>query len=293
MTDQYLWILLGFAAAIISTVVPLTQDRQKINGFAFAVWIKITVVVLNLPFVIIMGWPDNTMFYAVTALTSLLWAISDVVYFSAIGRVGAGVISRTLPIAGIISFPVWFLFDPALLDKYLENPLQFSAICAILLGSAYFAIQIKKCPVSLEGLRLVWFVLFAAIIGPLIDKLALGHAAAKEAPMAFACVQGFFMLIFWGLYAKLKNPLPVSEFIKSTTYKPALLAGVGSSIFLYFRFEALRLCEHPALLTVILMTDALWILLFYRAIGHKDNSNIWAGLGIVGCAIALVLVKSL
>jgi hypothetical protein len=41
------------------------------------------------------------------------------------------------------------------------------------------------------------------------------------------------------------------------------------------------------------MTDALWILLFYRAIGKKDDSKIWAGLGIVGCAAALALVKSL
>ncbi len=293
MTDQLLWILLGFAAAIISTVVPLTQDRQKINGFAFAVWIKVTVVILNFPLLIIAGFPDNMMFYAVTAITSVLWAISDVVYFTAIGSVGAGVISRTLPIAGIISFPVWFLFDPALLDKYLSNPTQFAAICLILLGATYFAMQMKKCAVSLQALRLVWFVLFAAIIGPLIDKVALGHAAAKEAPVAFACVQGFFMIICWGLYATIKKPLTLTEFFKPATFKPAMIAGIGSFVFLYLRFEALRLCEHPALLTVILMTDALWILLFYRIMGRKDNSNIWAGLGIVGCAIALALVKSL
>jgi hypothetical protein len=293
MTDTMLWIILGFAAAIVSTIVPLTQDTRKVNGFAFAVWVKITVVALNFPLVMMAGWPDDSAFYTVTAITSLLWAISDVVYFSSINKVGAGVVSRTLPIAGIISFPIWFLFDPALLDKYLQSPIQSASICIILLGSAFFALQIKKCPVSLQGLRLVWFVLFAAIIGPLIEKLALGHAAAKEAPVAFACVQGGFMILFWGLYAAFKKPISGAEFISPATFKPAMVAGVGSFVFLYLRFEALRLCEHPALLTIILMTDALWILLFYRAIGKKDDSKIWAGLGIVGCAAALALVKSL
>lgn len=285
--------MLGFAAAIISTIIPLTQDTRKINGFAFAVWVKITVVVINIPFVIAVGWPTDILFYIVTAITALLWAISDVVYFSSINKVGAGVISRTLPLAGIISFPIWFLFAPELLDQYLQSPLQFAAICTILLGSAFFALQMKKCSTSLKGLRLVWFVLFAAIIGPLIEKLALGHAAAKEAPVAFACIQGSFMIALWGLYAVFKKPISMSEFMKAATYKPGIIAGIGSAAFLYLRFEALRLCDHPALLTVILMTDALWILLFYRIMGKKDGSNIWAGLGIVGCAAALVLVKSI
>jgi hypothetical protein len=56
---------------------------------------------------------------------------------------------------------------------------------------------------------------------------------------------------------------------------------------------ALQTAEHPAYLSVILFTDALWIVLIHRVTGRRDSSNIWAGLGIVACAVALIVVKSL
>ncbi len=293
MTDQLFWILLGFAAALASTAIPLIQEHHKADGYSVAVWIKIVVVLSSFPFVLATGFPTDPHFYQVIPVTALLWAISDVVYFRSIPLVGAGVIARTLPLAAIISFPIWFLFDPALLDKYLSRPFQFAAICLILIGATYFAMQMKKCAVSLKALRLVWFVLFAATVGPLIDKITLGYAPAKQAPFAFMFIQGLWMLGFWGVFALIKKPIPMATFLSPPTIKTGVLIGIAGSCVLVLKMEALRLCEHPALLSTILMTDALWILLFYRAIGRKDNSNIWAGLGIVGCAIALVLVKSL
>ena len=293
MPDQYLWILLGFAAAIISVAIPLIQEHHKADGYSIAVWIKIVVVISSFPFVLATGFPTDPHFYWFIGGTAILWSISDVVYFSAVGQVGAGVISRILPIASIISFPIWFIFDPNLLDKYLSNPPQFIGICLILLGSTYFAMQMKKCAISLQALRLVWFVLFAAIIGPLLNKLALGYTSTKQAPFSFMLIQGLWMLGFWGIFALIKKPVPLAIFLSPQTIKTGVLIGLAASCVLYFKTYALKLCENPALLTTILLTDAVWILLFYRAIGRKDNSNIWTGLGIVGCAIALVLVKSL
>ncbi|HOO51755.1 MAG TPA: hypothetical protein PLK94_10760 [Alphaproteobacteria bacterium] len=294
-----LWILLGFAASLFNTAIPLIQEKFKGDGFAVAVWVKIAVVVISLPIVLYMGMPTDTGFYILTATSAIIWCINDIIYFRTIPIVGAGVVSRILPASVILAFVVWFFFDPVLLDKYLEHPLQAIAICAIVLLSVIFAIMMKSCPITLKGMKLIWFVVLAAAIGPLIDKLALNIAvddgtttSAGQAPFAFMFTQGLIMLILWTSYSLIKKPITKQIFLAKESVKAGLSIGVVATIKLGLKFQALVYCEHPALLSVILFTDAIWIILYYRLTGKQDHSKIWAGLGLVGCAAALVLVKS-
>ena len=290
--DTPLWILLGFAASLFNTAIPLIQEKFKADAFAVAYWIKIAVVVLTFPFVIYYGFPTDPGFYLMVALGSLIWCVNDVIYFKAVATVGAGVVSRILPASVIISFLAWFAFEPALIDKYIAEPVQSAAIIAIVLTSVFFAFQLKRCPITWQGIQMVWFVVLAAAIGPLVDKTALGYAPAAQAPFAYAFMQGLCMLIVWSVFAAIRKPVSRAVFLSTPSVKGGLAIGVVATIKLCLKFAALQYCEHPALLSVILFTDALWIIFYYRLTGREDKSNIWAGLGLVGCAAALVLVKS-
>lgn len=294
MTETLLWLLPAFVASLFNTAIPLIQEKVKGDGYAVAVWVKIAVVVFSAPCAIYFGFPDNPRFYLMTALSAALWSINDVIYYRAIPKVGAGVVSRLLPASVIISFVVWFFFDPALLTKYLERPWQAACLTIIILLSSFFAMSLKKCPLSWEGFKLVWFVIFAAAIGPIIDKISLGSApSAAQAPFAFLFVQALMMLVIWSFNSGLRKPISKIVFFAPSSYKAGLAIGAVGTIKLALKFYALQYCEHPAFLSVILFTDALWIILYYRVTGRKDESKIWAGLGIVACAAALVLVKSL
>ncbi|OIN87822.1 MAG: hypothetical protein AUJ12_00525 [Alphaproteobacteria bacterium CG1_02_46_17] len=288
-----LWILLGFAASFLNTAIPLIQEKVKADGFAVAVWVKITVVVTSLPVVLYMGFPTDIGFYVMTAISGAIWCINDIIYFRTIPVVGAGVVSRILPASVILSFVVWFAFDPALLVTYLERPWQAGALFAIVLLSVSFSMMMKSCPITWKGVRMIWFVVLAAAIGPLIDKLSLGYAPAAKAPSAFMFSQGLIMLVFWASYSLIKRPVSRAVFLSKDSLKAGLSIGVVASAKLALKFQALIYCDHPALLSVILFTDALWIIFYYRLTGREDHSKIWAGLGLVGCAAALVLVKSL
>ena len=222
----------------------------------------------------------------------MLWCICDVIYFRAVPVVGAGVVSRLLPSAVIISFLAWFLVDPDLLDKYIAHPLQSLIIAGIVCAATFCATLLHKCPVSWQGIRLIWFVIFAACVGPIIDKLALGYAPAKQAPFAFMCFQGLFMVGLWSIYFLIRKPIPFATLISGHSLKTGAAIGAVATLVLYLKTVALMQVEQPAYLSVLLFTDALWILLIYRLLGRKDDSNIWAGLGIVGCAVALILVKT-
>jgi hypothetical protein len=286
-----LWAVLGLLAALLSTAIPLIQERMKGDGFAIAFWVKVSAVVLTAPAAFYFGIPSEPKFYMTLAATALLWCVSDVIYFRAVPLAGAGVVSRLLPSAVLISFVLWFFVDTTLLDKYLSNPALSSLIVGVLLLATFFAVMVKRDPVSWQGVRLVWFVIFAACVGPVIDKLSLGYAPVRQAPYAFMFFQGLMMIGFWGLYYAIKKPLPLNVLFSPAQMKTGGAIGLVGTIVLTLKTVALADVEQPAYLSVLLFTDALWIILYYRLIGKHESSNIWAGLGIVGCAIALIVLK--
>lgn len=292
MTDNLIWIALGTLAALVSCGIPLAQEKRKGNPLAVAIWAKLGVAILTLPFVLYFGLPENPRFYIFAAASSLIWSVSDVIYYRSVSHVGAGVVSRVLPSAVILSFLVWFLIDPALLQKYIDNPVQGLLAFAIIAAASFFAMNLKNCPISWQGIRLVWFVILAAAIGPLVEKISLGDTPKAQTPFAFVFIQALMMLGFWGIFALIKRPISREIFTLDTSWKTGLSISTFMAIALCARFAALQYVEHPAFLSVILFTDSLWILLYYRLTGRKDDSKIWAGLGIVACAAALVLVKS-
>jgi len=292
MTEQFIWIALGILAAVVSSGIPLVQEKHKGNPFAVAIWVKIGVALLTLPFVVYFGLPDNPRFYIFAGLSAAIWSISDVIYYRSVSEVGAGVVSRVLPSAAILSFLVWFTINPDQLQKYIDNPWQGAAIFMIIAASSLFAMVMKKCPVSWRGIQLVWFVLLAAAIGPLVEKISMGSTPKAQTPFAMTFVQAVMMVGFWAVYALIKRPITKEIFSLPSSWKTGLMISTFMTIVLCSRFAALQYVENPAFLSVILFTDSFWILLYYRLTGRKDDSKIWAGMGIVVCAALLVLVKS-
>ena len=288
-----LWGILGLVVALISTFVPLIQEKYKAEPFPLVIWMKTVVVIMTLPFLFIHGIPTNPSFYIATFFSACLWAVSDLYYFNAIRHVGSGVVTRVIPSAVIITFVVWTMIDAPFRAQYFSNPPQAFAIAGTILMSVFFAFRLSRCPVSWNGIRLLWFVLFAVAVGPILDKLSIGTSNTKSAPYAFTFVQALFMVMLYGLYNIKKRSLTWASLTASNTIKAGLGVGffVGAATIL--RSIAYSIVDNPAYLTVVLFTDALWVLLIYKLIGRKEESDIWAGIGIVFCAMALILIKSM
>lgn len=287
------WALFAFAASLIITAIPLLQEKMKANGFSVAFIIKIVTVLTMLPFVIRFGLPDSPAFYAFVFSTAVLYSISDVVYYRSVPEVGAGVVTRLLPASVIITFLAWFLFEPSLFEKYLSKPLESSLIAGIILASAYFATRLKKCPISWNGVKKIAFVIFAASLGPILQKLTLEQGITGQAVYGYVFIQALMMLSCWCVYYAIKRPVPLSVLFAPLSLKTGAMIGLFSASSLVLKSFAYLTVEHPAFIPIILFTDSIWVLLIYRLMGRKDDSDIWAGLGIVACAAGLVLVKSL
>jgi len=291
--DIPLWAVFGLIAASLSSVMMLLQERFRVDGFALAFWCKVACATLALPFVLAIGAPSDPLFYLMLAGQAVLWAISDVIFFNTIPKVGAGVVSRILPVSVIAGFFLWFLIDPALLQTYLETPLLSLGVVLALFGSVYFAVRLRACAISWGAVRMLWFVIFAAVIGPLVHKILLGHASFSKGPFAFVFFESLLMVAMWLAYYAARRPIPANVLFSKESAKAGFMVGGVMMFMVAANVAALSLVDNPALVPAVKFTDTILILLFYRFTGRKDHSDILAGLGIVACAAAIIVLKSI
>jgi hypothetical protein len=288
-----LWAIYGLLASLCVVAMLMIQEKHRGEGFAVAFWIKFFVVLWTLPLVLKTGLPDNPEFYMLIAVSAVLYCLSDVVYMRAIPQIGSGLLTRVMPGAVVLSFLLWLMIDHQLIDKYLDHPYQSAGIFASVLLAAISAAFLKKCPVSWQGIRLIWFCIFAATVGPTLNKIILNQTLTGSAAVTYVATQGLLMVLFWSIYYAARKPIPVSVLFSRHNIKVGFMISGFSTGMMLLKTQAVLLADNPAYVSIMMYTDALWVILIYKLIGRKETGNIWAGLGVVASAIMLIIFKSL
>lgn len=288
-----LWFLMALLAAMVMTTVPLVQEKFKADGYALALWIKVFLTVLAIPVVMYVGLPSDPLFYVYVAITSVIYGISDVVYFRSVPQVGSGVVTRLLPISVVVTFFAWFIVDPKLWQDYVSQPQKLAALGVVFAAFLFCTWRLKKCEMSWQGLRLLWPVIVAACIGPIFSKMSLAHAGDVQAPFAYIAVQSPMMVACLALYYRVRKPITHDAMFAPSVLRLGMIMSVIFGVIIFLKMKAYQLVDNPGFVAMVMFTDVLFVLLVYRLIGRKENANIWAGLGIVACAVAVIAIKTL
>lgn len=292
-----LWAFYAFAAALAMTSIPLLQEKFKADGIALTFWIKVFVTLSALVPVLHYGLAVPPMFYVYTLVTTVIYIISDIVYFRSVPHIGAGMMTRLLPSSVLITFVLWMVIEPQRVDAYISKPWIGAGTCALIIAFVFCAMRVKRCPVSWQGVKRIWPVLASASLGPIITKMALNEAAANAAhenvaTFAYMFVQSGMTVALIGLYHLVRRPIPTAVMFERNAIRTGFIIGIAIAAMLFFKTKALQLTDNPAYVVMVFFTDALWVMLIYRLIGRKEQGDIRAGIGIVICAALLVLLKS-
>ncbi len=286
------WAFYGICTALLSAVTMLMQEKFKVNGAALAFWNKVICVIAMTPFVTYYGLPHEVRFYVLMGISSLLYAISDVVYFGGISKAGAGTVSRVLPVSVIFSFLLWFAVDPSSFHDYLQKPAIAALIFVVLCVWVYCATHLRKCAVSMKTARTVWFVIFAAIVGPLIAKETTNSTDIGYGMYGYPFVQALMMVTLWTLFFHAKKPVTTAVLFSRNVLRYGLLIGSVNSLGMVVGVLALYRVDNPAYTAAVGYLNTFFILLAYAAMGRKNDGNVIAGVGMVVCAAVLIILKA-
>lgn len=286
------WAFYGVVSAFLMALIMLLQERLKVEGYALAVWCKVACVIVTLPFIIIHGLPSAWQFYACIAAQAVLFAISDVIMFRALPEIGAGVMSRLLPSTVIVVFFLWFAVDPSLVAAYMSKPVISALICLVLCGATFFAARLKRCEVSMRAFRILWFVLFANCVGPLMAMSLTKYASPEQGTFARTFVEAGMMITLWLGYLFAAKPIQPKSLLAPDVWRPGLMIGAVMAVMVTCVMAGLYRVDNPAYMSAMQLSYAVIVMGAHRWMGRKDDSDVMAGIGIVACAVVLVILKA-
>ena len=132
----------------------------------------------------------------------------------------------------------------------------------------------------------------AAVVGPLIYKFVTKYTTIEQGPIAFVLFESLVMVTVWSLFYAVKKPIPASVLFSKESLKGGAMVGAAMTMVSLSKFAAMHYVDNPGLVPAVKYIDAIIVMAYYRAIGKVEKADVVAGLGIVGCAVAIILLRS-
>lgn len=287
------WILFSLLSALATACVGLVNQYTKLDGLLLTVWVKAFLFLLLLPSIFWLNLPEDHLFYIFVILSAVISLWCDKVFFDMSSKFGGGVVSRLTPLYVLPLFLIWLVIKPNLLFDYFSNFYVGIGIILSLVGAIYFSSQMRHCVISYAALKAAIPMIFGYAVTSVLGKLAMDHSELHEGVYGYIVLESFFMcLIGFPVMIKKsgKGKFPI---VTKPILKGAFYISVAMSVSLISQNYAYALMYDPTFPAAIMMTSPLFILLFYRLVGHKEDVNVWAGLGGVVAVTFLVLMQGL
>lgn len=284
-----MWAFFALSAALLQSSARLINQYAKIPGIKLTLYVKAFHIIYIIPVLFFVDWPKSVIFYIISALTAPLVIYQDKSIYDFTARFGAGSVTRIEPLSVPFVFICWILINPDSLIDNMERPFHFFGICSCIMLSVFFAIKMRHCPVNLEAIKaMLPIVLIMGTIN-IMAKISIDYAPNYEGVAVYIFVQTSIVILI-GYFLNRKNKKLSEEQNNIKMIKVSFLMSVVIFSVIILRMYGFILSENPAYVTAVMLTGPFWILVFYKAVGHKENSDIRPGIGIVLSAILLTIL---
>ena len=291
MLDTYLWAVYALGSALAMALMFIVSEHYKQSGVGFLAIARSGTVLTLLPFVFLVEWPTEAMFYIYSIPPFILFAYMDTLLFKVGVKYGAGIITRFLPLTAIISFFIWLIVDIETLSNYREHPFIALSLFGCLLGIVASMSFLRKCEVSMAALKTLAPALILMPIGGVFLKLGFDATDSSSASLINLFVGSFVGVATYGLLYRVLPSVKLNYTMSKLTVKAGIISSIFSTLLIYFANVASDLVSNPAYATAVSFTSAIWVLLIYKLIGKQDNARVLPGLGIVFFAMLLVYLS--
>ena len=287
------WVLLSIVATFALALFQLVNQYAKVDGFDLAVVAKSLVGVVFLPVILIVGLPDEPLFYLFALLSAPLGLYCDRMFFNLAAEYGGGPVSRVVPLNIILIFIIWLVLHPELAVAYFGKPLVLSGIVLSLGSAVYFSMRMRKCALSMEVFKKCIPLIVGFALLTIINKEAMDHSSFHQGVHGYIFFQGLIAVFFGLPWIAVKRRKDGKPFVSMRLFKASLLVALAVSSHLVSKNYAYSMVDDPTFPTAIILTSPLFILAYYRLTNHREFADIRAGLGVLASVIVLVLLKGL
>ena len=290
MSDTFVWVSLAVVAAITVAGMALISEYQKHATVGRLFWLRVCSLAVVAPVSLFIEWPQDIKFYGLMVLLSALICGSDALYYGSAKNFGAGVTTRIEPLSVLMAFVVWIGITPALLADYMAKPFIAAGIVACFIAAGFCALRLRHCAVSLSAMKRLSPVILIMACVSILGKMAMDTGGKPfDTAVAYIVVQCTLMIIFYGVASVVTPRFTGSLRPNWRLFGSAAAMAACSVLHIATKNIAYTYVPNPAYVTVIGLSAPLFVAGYYHLVGRMDDTDKWAGLGIVISAILLVV----
>ena len=285
------WIPLGLLAAFFWSWVFIINHSIKAPGIALLFWRGLVPVIIFTPFALILGMPSHPMFYILMVALAVVTSITDVLLQGAVGKFGGATVSRLVPLNVGVLFIAYFFARPGLFADYVQTPIPLAGVILGLIGSVYYATQLRHNAVTRSAAIYLMPALATGTLTFILGKLLFDYAPLEQVIYAYMLVQGLVVVPTSLVAGKALGHNIRKEIFNKRSLIAGCLFGLASSVYTIPYNMAMESVPHPAYLNALLLTQALFVYLFFKLRGEKASTDATSGF-LMLISIACMLIFS-
>ena len=282
------WVFFAFIGSLFQAAFVETNRIFKADARLLNFWHVVLVLLLFVPLLPYMTWPQDRGFYVMAFLVAFGMGISMQILFALARQHNGRVSSMYMPLEVVVAYGLWFAFYPPAAELYQADPYRQTGI---FLAFCLFSIAILLIRRNDTGWNALMAVIPVALffgLRAVFTKIALLDAGAQVISHTLT----FTFLIYLGIlplaYALL---LANGGFRKASSFpplKPAILCAIFALASFVCYTAGVALAANPAYVAMIFMMVPVWLLLLHILTGVRDDASPWAGTVMIAGAAILV-----
>lgn len=290
-----IWGLFALFAGWGYCVQSELNKHFKIDGFQLNTFRSLFAAVMMIPLIPFMEWPSVPGYYLVIILEGAISVVGMMVQYNLAAKHNGRVSNLHQPIAIMLTFAFWLIWDASQRMFLVENP---DKSLGILLCFAVFVGSLQFIRRGDSGLQILLSVIPVAVLYSLmsvVSKIAMEHGDTLFGmAMNFVFLSNIVMfLISIPVFISLRMKKDATEF----SIDKKFIKASGSIAFFHtiswvLAAVAIILTPNPAYPGFITGLAPVWFMIYYWFRKQEDNASPWAGLALSVAALMLMFFTS-
>ena len=285
------WVLFALIAALfqagfVEANRPMKAKAAQLNFLHVAGGLALSIPLL--PWMI---FPEDPVFYAAFVIIGAISVVGCMMQMHMSSQKNGRVASMWMPVSTFSGFFLWLVVDPSLAQSYLGSFVTMGGI----------AVAFLICSMSLSSMRRnddgwrsflivapvgVLYGLNGVIIKYIMPETPeMGHLLTYNLMYyAVAVIMQAFVLV------GMRQMTP--ELVQRHMMKGGLVVALCSFITGITIVKAITLASNPAYAGMVMMTVPVWLMIYHKAVGVRDDADPKSGLMLVAGALLLAMVTA-
>lgn len=291
MSMSLLWLFAAFANSVLAAQNVEMNRKAKQEGFRLNMWRMTLSALFWMPLALLQTWPTDPMFYIAAVFGGASLIVGFTIQTDLSQKHNGRVAILHVPLKAMTVFLVWSMMDSAAREHAMSDPWRIAGemLClAVMVGSLS---TFRKHDVSWSSLKAVLPVVVLYSMGDLLTRFTLSPGDLAEKLVVFMFVMSAsssicsLLVLHW-------RPQPELPVVSKALLKYGGWAAFGSTLGQTCYFIALVLAPNPAYVSMVALLAPVWLLIYHRVKGIKDDASPLAGTVLVAGAFMLMALSA-